>query len=148
MEAQLTDLRQTLETMRQGMQAIEAQVTALNTSQTTVQTEIATRATETVALRDAVQRLRADSDTELANLKGIMAAGIGTLPDLVNKMKSMKASSSTQSESIIDSKGIGKPFTFTDKEDKFTAWQRKVESFLVSKSFERCSSGRLIRKTP
>ena len=64
-------------------------------------------------------------------LNNTMVTGLGTLPDLVKTIKEGQKSSGSHKPSLIDQRGLGKPTVFPDKEDKFAAWMRKTENYIV-----------------
>ena len=39
---------------------------------------------------------------------------------------------SCKTKSAVDSKGVGKPFTFASDEAKFNAWQKKVRNYVAA----------------
>eukprot|EP00971_Amphidinium_carterae_P035239 693598-Amphidinium_carterae.2 len=54
--------------------------------------------------------------------------GIGALPHLVQVLS---AQTRDRLPSLVDTKGIGKPASFSGKEDKWREWSVKFESFVV-----------------
>ena len=78
-----------------------------------------------------VQQDNAQLRAENANLnRGAMAALGTSLPQLVAAMEKRLDKDSTKS--LVDTKGIGKPPSFTDKESEFQVWSKKTANFLIS----------------
>ena len=65
-----------------------------------------------------------------ATLQATLVGGMATLPTLVQSVQELVRDRSSK-QGLIDTKGIGRPYTFGDKEDKFPAWVRKTENFVI-----------------
>ena len=84
------------------------------------------QAASTTAVQTELQRARDENKI----LKQTLEGGLAALPALVEVIKAQKEPKSQAQ--LIDQRGLGKPFVFTEKEDKFPAWVRKTENFVIS----------------
>ena len=78
-------------------------------------------------LMEQVQALQA----ELQHQRQQLQQGVGALPQLAASVE-MLARRAARPTGLIDNRGVGKPPTFTNKEDDFLAWSRKTENYVAS----------------
>lgn len=78
-------------------------------------------------LTEQVQALQA----ELQHQRQQLQQGVGALPQLAASVE-MLARRAARPTGLIDNRGVGKPPTFTNKEDDFLAWSRKTENYVAS----------------
>ena len=78
-------------------------------------------------LTEQVQALQA----ELQHQRQQLQQGVGALPQLAASVE-MLARRAARPTGLIDNRGVGKPPTFTNKEDDLLAWSRKTENYVAS----------------
>ena len=66
-----------------------------------------------------------------------MDARVAAIPALAHSVQALAATVAAgaaprQPQSLLDTRGLGKPSTFEDKEERFVSWVRKVENYLVA----------------
>ena len=99
----------------------------------------------TVAAQVAALTARLDQNTvELQNsrqenavLRQAMDQGVAAIPALAVSVQALAqqvaaGAAPRAPRSLLDTRGLGKPSTFEDKEERFVSWVRKVENFLVA----------------
>ena len=74
---------------------------------------------------------------ENETLRQERTASWGQLPELVAAMRLQAEASQAQAQRVqrvqlVDTRGIGRPSTFSGKEEDFRAWAAKTESFVIS----------------
>ena len=85
-----------------------------------------------LAARDArLQEVAQQNQTLLAERQEMLAS----LRDLPENLKNAMKEGSQQAvdRGLIDTKGLGKPYVFTDEDAKFRHWAIKVEDFIIGK---------------
>ena len=107
------------------MSTPEAQLAALQGQMATMSAALTTMQLDGTEMKRQLHNAREENRI----LNNTMAAGLGTLPELVTAIKSQ--SSKPERVSLIDQRGLGKPAMFTENEEKFTAWMRKIENYVV-----------------
>ena len=91
------------------------------------------------ALRNAKARVAATEQAlqqvQLENQR-LRTSGLGALPQVVaglgEAVKEMRGGHAVTLPILIDLKGIGRPDCFRDQAEKFPAWARKTENFVVA----------------
>ena len=77
------------------------------------------------------QRMEATAVAATSSQQTLQLVGEQTrqMQELVQDMKSLKKTS--QETTLVDAKGLGKPWTFQNDQDKFISWSRKTENYVV-----------------
>ena len=70
-------------------------------------------------------------------LRQQMDNGVAAIPALAASVQTLAASVAAGAapraqQSLLDTRGLGKPSSFEDKEERFVSWVRKVENYLVA----------------
>ena len=68
--------------------------------------------------------------TQVANAPVAATVASSVADALKEGLKSIKGSG--ENRNVVDTKGIGKPFTFTSEECKFQEWGQRVENYFVA----------------
>ena len=85
------------------------------------------------AMAATINALQSENET----LKGAMVQGLASLPTVCQGLQGVLSemqraqSSGSRTTQLFDTKGLGRPKTFEEKEEKFPIWTRKVENFLI-----------------
>ncbi|CAK0841220.1 unnamed protein product, partial [Prorocentrum cordatum] len=89
--------------------------------------EFAARMSQTV---DEMRRL----ENENQRLQQQVAGGLAAIPQAIERMgEQIRGASSAggAAQGLVDTKGIGKPTTMGDDQEKFGAWNRKMENYVI-----------------
>ena len=89
-----------------------------------LQQQLAQRQAQVQALQGDVAARGAEAQI----LRQAFEGSLGNLPQLTQQLTevvSQRQSGSGETPSLVDTKGIGKPNTFKDEENKFQSWVRK-----------------------
>ncbi|CAK0809617.1 unnamed protein product, partial [Prorocentrum cordatum] len=79
---------------------------------------------------DEMRRL----ESENQRLQQQVAGGLAAIPQAIERMgEQIRGASSmgTAAHGLVDTKGIGKPTTMGDDQEKFGAWNRKMENYVI-----------------
>ncbi|CAK0826208.1 unnamed protein product, partial [Prorocentrum cordatum] len=79
---------------------------------------------------DEMRRL----ENENQRLQQQVAGGLAAIPQAIERMGEQirgASSMSTAAHGLVDTKGIGKPTTMGDDQEKFGAWNRKMENYVI-----------------
>ncbi|CAK0857259.1 unnamed protein product [Prorocentrum cordatum] len=79
---------------------------------------------------DEMRRL----ESENHRLQQQVAGGLAAIPQAIERMgEQIRGASSmgTAAHGLVDTKGIGKPTTMGDDQEKFGAWNRKMENYVI-----------------
>ena len=76
-----------------------------------------------------IRRLEAENARTREELQG----GIGAIPRAIEQMGAQLRSTAAPAAGLVlvDNKGIGKPTMMGDDQDKFAAWARKLENYVI-----------------
>ena len=107
------------EQMMQMIQQMQAQMQQMSQQQTTLQAQNQTLNQQIAELSSQNQNLRTSQIETLTNL-----------PSILSQLKDSLDRNVRKDKTIVDVKGVGKPSTFTNEEEKFRAWSAKVIGFL------------------
>ena len=101
------------------------------------------------ALESQVAALQASLLNAQQELQTVQQTGLGSLPALVQQVtavvQTLNANGAARETGqqgvpmLIDQRGIGRPDVFKDVQDKFAAWARKTENFVVGSFGESLS---------
>ena len=77
------------------------------------------------------------SRAENMQLRQTLDAGVVAIPALAQSVQTLATmvaagTAPRNALSLLDTRGLGKPSTFEDKEERFVSWVRKVENYLVA----------------
>ena len=104
------------------------QIQSMQSQMQSMQSQMQSMQMENAMLRQQVEAtaIAATSSQQTLHLVGEQTK---QMKELVQEVRSMKKTS--RETTLVDAKGLGKPLVFQNDQEKFTAWSRKTENYIV-----------------
>ena len=116
------------------MATAQEQLAALQQQLTTTMREVQTLNAQVATLSTENARVQGENAALNASITPLVSAVPGIAAEVTNALKELKKEQSERSKvkGLIDVRGIGKPYSFEEKEDRYLGWSRKFENWLVA----------------